>query len=102
MDTHVKKDTTVKPELVAAPSGGYKFIFETTGRKARALKRYDQLKDVVVLKNYNNKVGLETPDSVSFKLYTIVACAAADTSHVKDQLNAWYYGTKEIKVKMEH
>ena len=102
MDTHVKKDTTVKTELVAAPSGGYKFIFETTARKARALKRYDQLKDVVVLKNYNNKVGLETPDSVSFKLYTIVACAAADTSHVKDQLNAWYYGTKEIKVKMEH
>jgi len=84
-----------------SPMGGYKFIFESTGKKARALKRYDQLKGVSVLKNYNNKVMLETPDSVSFKLYTIVPCPAADTSFVKDQLNAWYYGTKEIKVKIE-
>jgi len=101
-DNRVKKDNVVTTDSMATPSGGYKFIFETTGRKARALKRYEQLKDVVVLKNYNNKVGLETKDSVSFNIYTIVSCAAADTSHVKDQLNAWYYGTKEIKVKMEH
>jgi hypothetical protein len=103
MGKSIKKDSTaVKTDSSVTPSGGYKFIFETTNRKARALKRYEQLKDVTILKNYHNKVGLETTDSISFKLYTIVPCAATDTSRVKDQLNAWYYGTKEIKVKMEH
>jgi hypothetical protein len=99
----IKKDSAVaKTDPISAPAGGYKFVFETTNRKLRALKRYEQLKDVTVLKNYNNKVNLETADSVSFKLYTVVACPAADTNHVKDQLNAWYYGTKEIKVKIDH
>jgi hypothetical protein len=103
MDNSTKKDSAVvKTGSVATPSGGYKFVLEATQRKARALKRYEQLKDVTVLRNYNNKVGLETTDSVSFKLYTIVPCAANDTLRVKDQLNAWYYGTKEIKVKMDH
>ncbi len=99
----IKKDSaTAKADSVVTPMGGYKFIFESTPKKARALKRYDQLKDVAILKNYNNKVLLETSDSLTFRLYTIVSCPAADTSYVKDQLNAWYYGSKEIKVKLDH
>ncbi len=84
-----------------AAGSAYKFIFETTGKKARALKRYTQLKGVTILKSYNNIVSLETKDSLSFNLYTLVTCTPADTARVKEQLNAWYYGTKEIKVKLE-
>jgi hypothetical protein len=106
MVNSLKKDSAAalpapKKDSAAAPAGNYKFVFETTGRKARALKRYDQLKGVSVLKNYNNKVAIETKDSLSFKIYTMVPCTAADTAHVKELLNAWYYGRKEMKVKIE-
>lgn len=92
-------------ETVAAPAdtakaAGYKFIFETTDRKNRALKRYTQLKGATVLKEFNNQVSMETSDSVTFNIYTTINCQAADTNRVKDELNAWYYGTKEIKVKI--
>ena len=89
------------PVTAAPPPAGYKFIFETTAKKARAVKRYEQLKDVSVLKEFNNKVAVETKDSVSFNIYTIVPCTPADTTRVKEQLNAWYYGTTLIKVKIE-
>jgi hypothetical protein len=94
----VKKDSVV---TTGTPAGNYKFILETTAKKARALKRYEQLKGVTVLKNYNNKVAIETKDSLSFKIYTIVTCTPADTAHVRQLLNAWYYGTKGIKVKID-
>ena len=102
----LKKDSSiaaspVKKDSAAAPGTGYKFVFETTGRKARALKRYEQLKGVTVLKNYNNKVAIETKDSLSFKIYTLVPCTPADTGHVKELLNAWYYGKTAMKVKIE-
>jgi len=83
------------------PSTGYKFIFETTQKKTRADKRYTQLKGVSILKDYNNTVALETKDSTLFKIYTIVPCPAADTAKVKQQLNAWYYGSAAMKVTIE-
>jgi hypothetical protein len=106
MPASMKKDSAAavqaaKKDSVATPSGNYKFVLETTDRKARALKRYDQLKGIPMLKNYNNKVAIETKDSLLFKLYTVVPCAPADTARVKELLNAWYYGTKAIKVKIE-
>jgi len=90
----------VENKPVTVPAAGYKFIFETTDKKARAAKRYEQLKDVSVLKEFNNKVAVETKDSVIFNIYTMVPCTAADTARVKQQLNAWYYGTQTIKVKI--
>ncbi|MEP6747326.1 MAG: hypothetical protein ABJB86_06355 [Bacteroidota bacterium] len=92
----IKKDSTA-----TAPTGGYKFVLESTTKKARALKRYDQLKDITMLKSYNNKISIETKDSLSFKIYTIVPCPSTDTTHVKELLNAWYYGKKEMKVKLD-
>jgi len=98
-----KPDSTgLKPATAALPGTGYKFIFETTEKKTRATKRYEQLKGISVLKEFNNKVAVETKDSLSFKIYTMVPCTAADTARVKEQLNAWYYGTSVIKVKIEH
>ena len=92
----------VKADTVAAvPAGGFKFVFETTDKKTRAAKRYEQLKGVSVLKEYNNKVAVETKDSLSFKIYTMVPCPPADTARIKQLLNAWYYGAAAMKVKIE-
>lgn len=94
-----KKDSVI---AATVPAGAFKFVFETTEKKARAAKRYDQLKGISILKDYNNKIAVETKDSLSFKIYTIVNCIPADTARVKQQLNAWYYGTSAIRVKIEH
>ena len=105
MPASMKKDSAAvqvaKKDSVLTPAGNYTFVLETTNKKARALKRYDQLKGVTMLKNYNNKVAIETKDSLTFKIYTVVPCTPADTARVKELLNAWYYGTKGIKVKIE-
>lgn len=95
---------SAKPPVAdtVVPAGGFRFILETTDKKARAVKRYEQLKGVTILKPYNNTVHVETNDSLSFRIYTIVNCAPADTARIKDQLNAWYYGTKTIKVQLQH
>jgi len=100
-DSAMAKPVEKTEAPVAATGTGYKFIFETTAKKTRAVKRYEQLKGSVVLKEYNNKVAVETRDSLTFKIYTIVPCTPADTTRIKDLLNAWYYGTKEMKVKIQ-
>ena len=92
---------SVKTDPATVHASGYKFVFETTGKKARAAKRYEQLKDISILKEYNNKIGIETKDSLSFKIFTIVPCTPADTARVKEMLNAWYYGNTAMKVKIE-
>ncbi|MFT3933481.1 MAG: hypothetical protein QM726_07705 [Chitinophagaceae bacterium] len=102
-----KTDSTiaVKPAATAAttsiPVNGFKFVLETTEKKMRALKRFDQIKGSTMLKEYNNVAALETKDSVLFKIYTVVPCPVTDTAKVREQLNAWYYGTGVIKVKLE-
>ena len=92
----------VKKDTATIPAGSFKFILETTTRKARALARYNQLKGISIFKTYNNKAALETKDSLSFNIYTMVTCTAADTAHLKQLLNAWYYGNKKMKVKVDH
>ena len=104
VSARLKQDSSTATPLLKkdiASGDSYKFIFETTNKKARALKRYDQLKGIAVLKNYNNTVSMDTTDSLSFKIYTIVHCTASDTARVKEQLNAWYYGTKGMKVNID-
>jgi hypothetical protein len=97
--TALPANTAVTPP-VNTPAGAYKFIFETTQKKIRAAKRYEQLKGVSILPQYNNTVAVETKDSLTFNIYTIVNCTPADTARVKEQLNAWYYGGSAIKVKI--
>ncbi len=63
----------------AASTQGYKFVLETSN-KERALYRYEQLR------SYFWDVKLETPDSVSFKIYMQLPVAATDTLKVKDSL----------------
>lgn len=108
-----KKDSSsaapIKPPVTTAAvtppvtnTDGYKFIFETTDKKIRALQRYNQIKGLSVLKSYRNRIQMETKDSVLFKIFTVLPCPPADTTRYKDSLNAWYYGKKEIKVKIEY
>ena len=109
-----KKDSSViipvKPAATTAAiitppitnTDGYKFIFETTDKKTRALQRYNQIKGLSVLRSYRNRIQMETKDSILFKIFTVLPCPPADTTRYKDSLNAWYYGKKEIKVKIEH
>jgi hypothetical protein len=100
----VTDSTTLLPPSTTAATGttAYTFIFETTGKKERAAKRYEQLKGISILKEYNNTVAVSTGDSLSFKIYTVVNCTPSDTTRIKEQLNAWYYGTAAMKVKLEH
>ncbi len=77
------------------PAGNYKFIFETTTRKSRALKRH------AFLDSLNRNIKLETKDSLTYNIYVVMPATPADTGRIKDSLNAWYYGTKPVKVRIE-
>jgi hypothetical protein len=110
VDTSTVKsiDTTVRaniPDSVPVSSapvnqasvtpGTFRYILEMPVTKARALKRINQL----ALVNPNMK--LETADSTSFKIYIDLPGTPADTARVKDSLNAWYWGRKEMKVSIQ-
>jgi hypothetical protein len=91
----VKKDTVVAAPVVA--SGSYKYVFETTDLKQRALKRYS------VVHQLSSRIQMETKDSLIFKIYTVLPSAnAADTTWKKDSLNTWYWGVRQMKVKIEY
>ena len=77
------------------PQGSYKFIYETTDNKQRALKRF------TAVNKLNSNIQLETRDSVVFKIFTILPATPKDTSRIKDNLQAWYYGTNGMKITIE-
>ena len=77
------------------PQGSYKFIYETTDNKQRALKRF------TTVNKLNSNIQLETRDSVVFKIFTILPATPKDTSRIKENLQAWYYGTNGMKITIE-
>lgn len=82
---------TKRPRVAA----GYKFVFETTINKKRAIKRFNFLKAI------NSDIHLESAaDSSSFDITVNLNIPAADTTRVKDSLNNWYYGKKDMLVKI--
>lgn len=87
-------DTASAASLATAPAGSYKFIFETTEKKARALKRHG------FLLTLNKNIQLETKDSLTFNISVTLPATPADTTRLKDSLNAWYWGTKPVKVRI--
>ncbi len=91
----VKKDSVPAAPIVAA--GSYKYVFETTDLKQRALKRFS------VVHQLSPRILMETTDSLVFKIYTILpSVRASDTTWKKDSLNMWYWGAKRMKVKIEY
>lgn len=87
----------VKPETVAAPAvpGTYKFVFERTDKKARALKRY------AFVHQLSPRIQMETSDSLNFTIFVRLPAEAGDTTRIKDSLNVWYYGGKPVKIQVE-
>jgi hypothetical protein len=82
-------------DSMARTSGQYKFVVERT-TKNRALRRYEDLR------SFGSKIMMETPDSITFKLYYIIPATVNDTLRIRDSLNRWYYGnTKKIRVNVE-
>ena len=97
-DTISTQVTSIVPEEIikpAIPEGSYKFIYETTDNKQRALKRFQ------VVYKLNSAIQLETKDSVIFKIFTILPATPKDTSRIKENLHAWYYGTNGMKINIE-
>lgn len=65
-------------------ANNWKFVIEQTPNKNRALKRFNQLKEI------GKDIRLETTDSTSFKLYFILPATPADTTRMKDSLRRFY------------
>ncbi|MHA4845727.1 hypothetical protein ACX0G7_16250 [Flavitalea antarctica] len=102
VDTTLRAPLTDSVPVTAAPvnqasvtPGTFRYILETPATKARAIKRINQLALV------SPKMKLETPDSISFKIYIDLPGTPADTARIKDSLNAWYWGRKEMKVSIQ-
>jgi nucleoid DNA-binding protein len=90
-----KKKLDSLPKKAETNPPGYKFVFESTPNKNRAIKRFN------FLKNINSDIHLETTDSSLFKITVDLNIPPSDTLRIKDSLNAWYYGRKDILVKIE-
>lgn len=96
-DTAAKAKTdsmSVAPVTPVVAAGNYKFILETTAKKARALKRH------AFLLTLNPNYKLETTDSLTFNITVTLPAAATDTIRLKDSLNGWYYGPNVKKVRI--
>ncbi len=92
--TSVPATTPVAPAVTSEP-GSYRFVLEVPVTKTRALKRINQLALV------SPRMMLQTnADSTSFMIYVDLPGTAADTSRIKDSLNAWYWGRKEMRVSI--
>jgi hypothetical protein len=77
--------------------GSYKFIFETTYSKSRALRRHLQVSDI------SPRIKMESnADSTQFNIYVVLPGLPSDTTRLKDSLNAWYYGSRPLKVTIAH
>ena len=80
---------SIKPAINTAAAGTYKFVIETSN-KARALRRYSQLK------SYLLDIRMDTADSTTFKLYFVIPAIATDTTRIKDSLKRVYASRRII------
>lgn len=82
--------------IQTTPPGNFKFVYEVTNSKRRALSRYEQVFEL------NRNIRLEAnQDSSLFKIYILLPATAADTARIKQELKAWYYGTKPRQITIE-
>ncbi|HUR10338.1 MAG TPA: hypothetical protein VM012_03165 [Flavitalea sp.] len=81
---NARKDSLDRIAAAESNSGTYKFIVERTDMKARAVKRFNQLKSL------GTSILMETSDSVNFKLYYLIPAQPKDTIRIKDSLRLRY------------
>ncbi len=89
-------DSLLSPSPGAAGMMTYKFVLQTSNSKAMALNNYTKAK-----KNWPD-LQIETKDSILFKIFRLYKCLPADTTAEMQKMNAWYWGRKEMKVKIEY
>jgi hypothetical protein len=78
-------------------AGSYKFIFESTASKKRAFRRHQQVSDI------SRGIKMESnSDSTQFNIFVVLPATPADTTRLKDSLNAWYYGSRPLRVTIGH
>lgn len=78
--------------LATASNSQWKFVIEQTNNKARAIRRYNQLKEI------GDKIQLSTTDSVTFKLYFQLPAMVGDTTRMRDSLKR-FYGSRRVTVE---
>lgn len=89
----VKNIINSTAESVNTPATGtYKFVIERTANKARALRRYNQIRENLT------DVKMETKDSVVYSLYFLLPAQPSDTTRIKDSLRIWY-GRKQVFIE---
>lgn len=88
------KDTS-KPIVAAGPQGNYKFVLQVTRLRSIAEANYSKIKpgrpDLQIVQKKDS----------SFMIFLYKSCSVADTQKVKQELNNWYWGKKEMKVFIE-
>lgn len=77
---NVDLNSTPKNQVQNIPVGTIKFILEKAN-PTRAYTRFNRLKE------YQWNVQMETKDSVTYKLFLLLPCAASDTSRIIDSLS---------------
>lgn len=78
--------------LATPKNSQWRFVIEETNRKARALKRFSQIKEL------GTPIKMETADSVTFRLYFTLPAMPADTARIKDSLRI-FYGSKNVIIE---
>ena len=79
-----RQDSINLAAVKAENDGKYRFVIETTNNKARALKRFSQLKSL------GTSIQMETQDSILYKLYFHLQALPTDTIRIKDSLRTRY------------
>ena len=87
-------DTTVRQSAVTTNKGAYRFVIEVANRR-RAFSRYS------ILKKGNLPIQMSTNDSVTYKLYFVLAATPADTARMSDSLSTWYPALNKRKAFAE-
>jgi hypothetical protein len=78
--------------LATPQNSQWRFVIEETNRKGRALRRFNQIKEL------GTPIRMETADSVNFKLYFVLPAMPADTARISDSLRI-FYGSSKVKVE---
>jgi hypothetical protein len=85
------KDTS-KSIVPAGPVANYKFVLQVTRQRSIAEGNYSKIKpgrpDLQIVQKKDS----------SFMIFLYKSCAVADTQKIKQELNNWYWGKKEMKV----
>lgn len=81
----IKKDTTIVTKTLANDGYSFKIVFKETKDKDEAQKTLNKYRE------YGHKVIMYTSDSVTYKVAEPFSLPLADTAHIKDSLNKYYY-----------